>query len=226
MKKSIFAPILALAFCVAASFASPALAFDACLGAKVTECLAAIRPYVGVIDYQTAQQNIERFLAGDIAGVHKPKGVLSLAYYSRYADQADPPQLLLIDYKPSLETSQISISLRKGAGTAETADEYQATHMYDAALFALGTQENCREMATPRDFYLFFHTRVRPRLKEKKQERVEGVFNPPSSFYAETGWIGLCGKKMNYVVSSAEWGAVQEDMTRKFGAHDASLVFR
>jgi hypothetical protein len=81
-------------------------------------------------------------------------------------------------------------------------------------------------MATPHDFYLFFHTKVRPRLKTLKLERVEGAFNPPSSLDAETGWIGICGRKMNYKMSAAEWGAVGDDMSRKYGAYRVSLIFR
>jgi hypothetical protein len=98
--------------------------------------------------------------------------------------------------------------------------------MYEAVLFALGTRENCREMATPHDFYLFFHTKVRSRLKTRKPERVEGAFRPPSSMDAETGWIGICGRKLNYIVSNAEWGAVGSDMSRRYGAYSASLAFR
>ena len=85
--------------------ASPALAFDACLGAKVTACLDAVRPYVSAIDYQLAQSNIGKFLAGDIAGMRKPKGSLSVAYHSQHSEQYEPPQLLLLDYGPSLVTS-------------------------------------------------------------------------------------------------------------------------
>jgi hypothetical protein len=212
-----------LAFLGAQFFASPVLAFDACLGATVTSCLDGIRPYLGSADFQMAQRSIENYLTGDISGKRKPKGLLSVAYHSRFAEQSEPPQLILIDYAPSLEISQISLTLRKGAGTAASEDEYHATHMYEAVLFALGTQENCREMATPHDFYLFFHTKIRPRLKAMKPERVAGAFKP-SSLNAETGWIGICGRKMNYIVSSA--GAVRDDMSRRYGAYSASLVFK
>ena len=98
--------------------------------------------------------------------------------------------------------------------------------MYETVIFALGTQDNCREMATAHDFYLFFHTKVRPRLKARKAERVAGEFYPPSSFDAETGWIGICGRKLNYIVSSADWGSVQGDMSRKYGAFSAFARFQ
>jgi hypothetical protein len=226
MRKISSARAVILAFLGGPLLASPALAFDACLGAKVTACLDAIRPRLGPMAYQLAQRSIEKYLAGDIAGMRKAKGVVSVAYNSPFAEQFEPPQLIEFDYAPSLEISQIMLTLRKGSGTAESEDEYQDTHMYEAVLFALGTQDNCREMATPHDFYLFFHTKVRPRLKTLKLERVEGAFNPPSSLYAETGWIGICGQKMNYKMSAAEWGAVGDDMTRKYGAYRVSLVFR
>ncbi|HUO55076.1 MAG TPA: hypothetical protein VMU18_10055, partial [Rhodoblastus sp.] len=116
--------------------------------------------------------------------------------------------------------------LRPGAAAAESEDDYRASHMYETALFALGSRDNCREMASPRDFYLFFHTRIRPRLKSKKPERVEGAYTPPSQFYAETGWIGLCGAKLNFILSSAAWGAAQADMARKYNATSATLIFR
>lgn len=226
MRKLSLAPAVMLAFLGAQFFASPALAIDACLGATVTACLDAIRPYLGSADYYMAQRSVEKYLTGDIAGRGKAKGVVSVAYHIRSAEQSEPPQLISIDYAPSLEISQISLSLRKGAGTAESEDDYHAAHMYEAALLALGTPENCREMATPHDFYLFFHTQVRPRLKTSNAERIEGAYKPPSSLEAETGWIRICGRKMNYKMSAAKRGAVGDDMTRKYGASRVSLVFR
>jgi hypothetical protein len=134
--------------------------------------------------------------------------------------------MILIDYAPTLEITRISLTLRKGAGTAKSEDDYQAMHMYEAVLFALGTPENCREMATPHDFYRLFRTKVRPRLKARKQERGEGALKPPSSLDAETGWIGIYGRKMNYSHSSAERGAARDDKSRKYGAYKASLAFK
>jgi hypothetical protein len=219
--------ILAVSVLWFASWAAPpAVAYEACLGAKVTSCLEAIRPHLDALDYNLAQRNIEKYLAGDIAGVRKGKGVLSVAYHSKFTGQFDLPQMLVMDYVPTLEIRQIQITMRNGVTSAETEEEYQATHMYEAALFALGTQANCRELANSHDYYLFFHTKVRLQLKEKKQESVKGAFKPPSSFAGETGWIGICGSKMNYVVSSAEWGAVGADMDRRYGAFGASLIFK
>ncbi len=39
-----------LAIACASFQASPALAFDACLGAKVTACLDGVKPYVSPLD--------------------------------------------------------------------------------------------------------------------------------------------------------------------------------
>lgn len=214
----------ALSTCLGAPW--PALAYDGCLGAKVTDCLDAISPYVSEGGYELARASIDRYLEGDIAGRRKARGLLTLSYHSRFAEPFEPAQLLTIDYAPSLQSSQIAVTLRKGAGTAETAAEYEATHIYETVLFALGTRDDCRELASPQAFYLFFHTRVKPRLKSVRMERVEGAYKPPSENYVETGWIALCGRSINYVQSGADWGSVQSDMNRKFSAYSASLAFR
>ena len=203
-----------------------ALAYESCLGAKVTACLDAIRPYISELDYRGATRNIDNFLAGDIAGNRKPKGFFAVNYHSQFSDRFDPPQLVSVEYSPALTIVQIGVTLRKGAGTAETEAEYQATHMYEAAVFALGSRENCRELATAHDFYLYFHKNVRTKVRAKKPNRTFDSVKPPSEFEGETGWIAICGKSLNYVVSSAQWGAVQQNMERKWGAYSASLNFR
>jgi hypothetical protein len=98
--------------------------------------------------------------------------------------------------------------------------------MYETALFALGSHDTCRQMASAHDFYLFFHQNVRPKLKEVKSDSAKGAFKPASEYTGETGWIALCGKHLKLVVSSAEWGAAQANMDRKFNAYTASLWFR
>jgi hypothetical protein len=206
--------------------AQPALAYEACLGAKVPACLDAIRPYLDAPSYARARAEIDKYLAGDIAGKVKAKSLLSVPYHRKFADPLDPPTLLVFEYSPTLQSSQIQMSLGRGAGSAETEAEYQATHLYEAAIFALGTRDDCQELSSPHNFYLFFHTKVKPRLKPSKTDHIEGAFKPPSEFAAETGWIRLCGKAMNYSVSSAEWGAVGEDMTRRYNANSAFLAFR
>jgi len=219
-------PAALIAFCSALFLAPPALAYEGCLGAKVTSCLDAIQPNLTGMDYQRARQSIDKYLAGDIAGKRQAKSILAVPYRSKFADPIEPPQLLVLDYTSALDINQILISLRKGVGTAESEAEYQATHMYEAAIFALGTQDNCRELATAHDFYLFFHTQVKSKLKEKKQERVKGEFQPPTDYYAETGWIGICGRKLNYIMSNAEWGSVQANMDRKYSSYSTTLAFR
>jgi hypothetical protein len=226
MRRVFSASAASIAILGAQFLASPALAYDGCLGAKVTACLEAIRPYLGPLGYQMARQGIDKYLAGDIAGKRKAKAVLSVPYHSKFADPLEPPQLLVLDYSSSLDIGEISITLRKGAGTAESEAEYQAMHMYEAIIFALGNQDNCPVTATPHDFYLFFHTQVKSKLKEKKQEHAKGEFKPASDYYAETGWLGICGRKLNYTMSSADWGSVQGDMTRKYGSYVTSLAFR
>jgi hypothetical protein len=226
MGSIVSASTLFIALISAPFLVSPALAYDGCLGAKVTACLDAISPYLSPMDYQLARQSVEKYLAGDIAGKRKAKASLTVPYHSRFADMLEPPQLLVLEYAPSLDIGEISITLRKGAGTAETDAEYRATHIYEAVLFALGRQDHCLQLATPHDFYLFLHTQVKPKLKEKKQDFAKGEFKPPSAYYGETGWIGLCGRKINYTLSGAEWGSVRADMDRKYNAYVASLSFR
>jgi hypothetical protein len=221
-----FAVAAALAVAGALFRAPPANAFDACLGAKIVACLDGVRPYISALDYQMSRQELDRFLAGDIAGKRKPKSVISVIYHSRFSHPGDPNQTLTLDFAASLVTTGVEISLRPRVEDAETEEDYGAIHMYEAALFALGSRKGCRELATPHDFYLFFHTQVRPRLKNQKTERTVGVFKPPSEFFAETGWIGICGSQMSYRVYSAEWGAVQDDMDRKYHAASVSLAFR
>ncbi len=224
-QKFAVAAVLIAVFC--ASFqAAPARALDACLGAKVVACLDAVKPHISAVDYQLSAQSIDRYLAGDIAGTRKAKGVVSVAYRSRFSGPYDAAQMLTLDYSAALTTTKVEISQRPAVQHAETEADYRATHMYEAALFALGSRANCRELATPHDFYLFFHTKVRPRLRTRNLERTAGAFKPPSEFFAETGWIAICGNQMNYVVSAAEWGAAQADMERKYNASTVSLAFR
>jgi hypothetical protein len=215
-----------LTFCFATAAAPPALALTGCLGAKANDCIDAIKPYLDALSYQRAHRNIERFLAGDIAGKRSAKGIVSVAYHSKFDDQFALPLEITMEYGPTLDVTELSLSLHKGTGTAETDEDYQATHMYEAALFALGTRENCPELASAHNYYLFFHTKVRNHLKAQKLARISGSFNPPSSDYAETGWIGICGRKMNFVVSSAEWGSVGADMSRRYGVGGSSLYFK
>lgn len=226
MRHFLCASAFAMALTGAPFLPSPALASDGCLGAKVIACLDAVSPYLSPAEYQLARQGVEKYLGGDITGARKAKSNISFPYHSRFAEPLEPPQLVVLGYNASLDIDEITVSLRKGAGNAETDAEYQATHMYETVLFALGKQGNCLQLATPHDFYLFFHTQVKPKLKEKKLEYTKGAFKPPSSFYGETGWISLCGKKLNYTMSSAEWGAAQANMDRKYNAFIASLVFR
>ncbi|MCI4680760.1 hypothetical protein K9U39_06410 [Rhodoblastus acidophilus] len=206
--------------------ATPARAFDGCLGAKVVACLDGVRPYISEIDYRIAAETIDKYLAGDITGKRKAKSSLLLSYHSRFSGPYDPAQSLVIDYSASLATIGVEIGLRPGVQTAESEDDYLATHMYEAVLFALGTRAHCRELATPQDFYLFFHTHVRPKLKMVKVQRAVGEFKPPAEFYADTGWIGICGNQVNYIVSAAAWGPMRADMARRYGSFMASLAFR
>jgi hypothetical protein len=228
MRHAFFYPAILVAAVLVATLSAPApaAAFDACLGAKAADCLNAIATYLDPRDHARAEASIERYLAGDIAGKRKAKGMLSVPYYSKYADPLDPPQLLTIDYAPSLRITEIHVYLRRGATAAETEEEYRATHMYETAIFALGTREDCRELANAHDFYLFFHTKVRPKLRAQPTEHIKGMARPSTDLFAETGWVGLCGHQMNFLVSSQEWGALQADMGHRYGAHSASLAFR
>lgn len=226
MRKLTHAAAALIAFCGAQIVASPVCAFDACLGAKVTACLEAIRPHLNALEHRLARKDIDNYLAGDVTGARKSKSSFSVAYQSKFADPTDPPQLLTLDYSSSLRINMLEVTLRKGVAVAESEADYQATHMYETALFALGTRPNCPELATPHNFYLFFHTKVRPRLKESKQRRRKGEFTPAEEFTGETGWIGICGNSMNFILSSAEWGPAQADMQREHTYSSASLAFR
>jgi hypothetical protein len=226
MRQFLAAALLLAALTTFGSAGSPALAYDGCLGAKVTACLDAIRPFISELDYRSATLNIDKFLAGDIAGTRKARGSIIVTYHSKFSDRFDPPQLLSLEFSQPLTIVQIGITLRKGAGTAETDSEYGATHMYEAAVFVLGSRQTCPEMATAHDFYLFFHKNIRPKTKVKKPDHTFDSFKPPSELEGESGWIGMCGNSVNYVVSSAQWGAVRENMERKYGSYVASLYFR
>ncbi|MBB4196375.1 hypothetical protein GGD83_000146 [Rhodoblastus sphagnicola] len=211
---------------LACAAATPALAYDGCLGAEVRACLAAIQPHLTQPDFQAAQLDVERYLGGDIAGHRTAQGVVSVPYRSSFAGAYDSPQLVVLNYAPTLAITQVEITLRPGADNAETDDDYRATRMYEAALFALGSRPDCPALAEAHDFYLFFHTQVRPKLREVKAERGAAGFTPVTGYTGETGWVALCGRKMRFTVSSAEWGAVQGNMDRKYSVHGATLAFR
>jgi hypothetical protein len=226
MRRISLATAVFTACCAAQLLASPAQSAEGCLGAKVTACLDAIKPYLMSIEYQLALKGIDQYLAGDITGHRKAKSSVTVAYHSKFSDQFEPAQMVTMDYSASLEITEIQTLLRNSVVYAESDAAYNATHMYETVLFALGTHENCRELATAHDFYLFFHTKIKTSVKSKKIEHAKGDVKPPREFYHETGWIGICGKKLNYSVSGAQWGAVQADMERKYNNASASLAFR
>ena len=214
------------ACCAAQLLASPACAGDGCLGAKVTACLDAIKSHLTNIEYQLALKGIDQYLAGDITGTRKAKSSVTVVYHSHFSDQFEPALILTMNYSASLEITEIETGLRNSVVYATTDAEYAATHAYETVLFALGTHENCRELATAHDFYLFFHTKIKTSLKSKKIEHAKGDVKPPSESYRETGWIGICGKSLDYSFSGAQWGAVQADMARKYANASATLAFR
>jgi hypothetical protein len=225
MKRIFFVAALAAPF-----FSTPARAFDGCLGVQVKACLEAVRPNLKEIDYQGALRSIDKYLAGDITGKRKPTGILSLSYHSKFSDSLAPPQLITLRYASALAITEIEVTLRDGAMAAESEAEYQATHMYETALFALGSHDNCRELAKAHDFYLFFHQSIKPKLKlklkQQKAERKAGEFKPSSELLSQTSWIGMCGKQIQLTFSSQAWGSAQADMERKFNATLAHLNFR
>lgn len=219
-------PAAALLGAVLLIAAGPARAFEGCLGAPVRACLDAVKPFLSAVDYRMANQSVDKFLAGDIAGRRKSSGHVVISYHSRYSDPSMPAQIVKLDFAPTLAISQVEVTLREGALLAESEAEYQATHMYEATVFALGSRENCREMASAREFYLFFHLKLRPKLKKQASVKRADGFKPASEYEAQTGWINLCGSQLNFVEYAAEWGSVQATMDRKFAAAFASLLFR
>lgn len=202
------------------------LALQACLGAPVAACLAAMRPFVHPIEFRSAMTRLDSFDEPDVAGQRPSRGKLSVTYHSAYAPDFAPAQIVMLDFGAARRTEAVEISLAPGSEYASTARDYARTRIFEAALFALGPRPDCPDMATPLDFYRFFQTRVRPRLSLARPAPTDALPKLPVHLGGDTGWIALCGRKIRYAVMDAQWGRIGRDMSRTYKTAVATLAFR
>lgn len=197
-----------------------------CLGAPVAACLSAMRPFVNPLEYGAASARLDHFDTPDVGGHRPSHGQIAVTYHSRFAPPHAPGQLVILAFGADRRAESVEISLSPGTEYASTFEDYTQTRIFEAALFALGPQPFCRDMATPMDFFRFFQLRLRPRLVAAKDDRRADLPKLPVQHAADTGWTPFCGRKIRYFVASAQWGWIGADMTRTHKMALAALAFR
>jgi hypothetical protein len=175
-----------------------------CLGAPVVACIEAMTPYLREIDYRLALKNIDAYQAGDINGIRRKTGIVSLPYHSKFAELGEPNQMLIITYSANLIIQEIQIFLRHNPMVAETDAEYERTRLYEAAIFALGPQPSCATMETPHNFYVYFHNNIKNSIKITSESRHTRAYPSGKSLTAATNKASLCGRSIQFLLGGDE----------------------
>ncbi|HEX9170803.1 MAG TPA: hypothetical protein VF886_18055 [Roseiarcus sp.] len=183
----------------AAMLPSAGLAFEGCLGSDVTVCLSQIAPQITQSEYDAALRSVSEFDQPDINGRMKTKGIVTILYKSKFADDSNDLRMISMDIARDHRVTELSISLYRSPILASTD---QDTHMFEVAQFALGDRNNCSETSDRHAFYLFFHNKIRPTIRKDPTEFQVTATEASAYDYLHSAWQKICGSKMQYVSGS------------------------
>jgi hypothetical protein len=178
------------------------LAFEGCLENDITVCLSDIAPRLTQTEYDSALQSISNFDRPEINGKLRKKGNVTVFYNSKDNEDSNKLQYISMDITRTHRVTGLSVSLSRSPILASTDKEYNETHMFEAALFALGDRSNCNLLSDKHAFYLLFHNKIRPTIRKDPTDFSITATDASAYDYYHSDWQRICGRKMQYVTGS------------------------
>ena len=172
----------------AVAAASPAAP---CLGQPYQACVASLRR-VFTIDENDLSRQLEGMNKVDVNGRPLPGRKLIILSVS-YPGQS-VPHVSTLDLDGEMHVKSMDISLPGDPGDANTAEEYEQTHMAEAMSAILPAACSADKLS----LYKFFQNQVKPKIVHDGRDAHVGDTNASVNYFSHTPSIPYCGGHLKY----------------------------